>query len=214
MYIPNKFSQTDNQKLEAMINDHPLATLVSFNNDGCEAEHLPLMLTHQNDKVFLHGHIAKANPLWKSIESNTDVLVIFHGPNSYISPNYYPSKQQNGRAVPTWNYAVVHVKGVISFIHEADWKLSMLNDLTDKHELPQGNPWKVADAPSGYIESMLPAIVGVAIEVKSMIGKWKVSQNQSKENQQGVGLHLAQENTDNSVQVAHLVNEHLTADFS
>jgi len=160
------------------------------------------------DKVFLQGHIAKVNNLWKNLENGTEVLVVFSGPNCYVSPNYYPTKKQHGKAVPTWNYVTVHAKGQLSFVHDDVWNLQMINALTDQHEASQKKPWSIADAPADYIQKMLPAIVGLQIDVSSIVGQWKLSQNQPEQNQQGVFEGLSKEDCSNSQKISMLVSEY------
>lgn len=206
MFIPKHFQEEDNDKLTDFIAQYPFATIVSHTASGIEANHIPLYLEQHNDKKILLGHIAKGNPLWKNLQSSEESLVIFNGPNCYVSPNYYPSKQEHGRAVPTWNYQVVHAKGCIHCFHDDARKLEVVNHLTNLHEIEQKTPWSVSDAPSIYIEKMLSAIVGVEIEVTSLVGKWKVSQNQSENNQQGVIKGLSLEADANSQKMAEIVN--------
>jgi transcriptional regulator len=191
MYIPKVFEQADSASVFKLVKDFPFATLIASSNDGLEAEHLPMYM----DDGVLQGHVAKGNPFWQRIAEGSDVMAIFQGANSYISPSYYPSKQRDGKVVPTWNYLVVHVKGKIKYKHEANWKLSMLTRLTDLHETKKSMPWQVSDAPQDYLVNMLSALVGIEIHIESMAGKWKVSQNQSAENKQGVVDGLAQEET-------------------
>lgn len=207
MHIPKNFRESSQSTLNNMIEQYPFATLIVHNEAGLEANHIPLFLQTFEKKIVLQGHIAKANPLWKNTSEQSEVLVTFNGPNCYISPNYYPTKQENGRAVPTWNYVSVHVKGKINYIHNDEWKLTMLNNLTDQHESHQKQPWSINDAPQEYIERMLSAIVGIEIEVKSMEGKWKVSQNQSDKNKQGVITGLSQETESNALKIAELVQK-------
>ena len=186
MYNPSPFKQEDDQQLKGFIAQYPLATLVSINSSGLEANHIPLYFIEDAGKPLLRGHIAKANPLWKEVADKSQVLTIFQGPQSYISPNWYPSKKEHGKAVPTWNYAVVHLSGEISFINDNAWKLDMLNTLTNKSERHQAAPWTVADSPEGYIERQMAGIVGIEISLSSMHGKWKMSQNRSESDHQGV----------------------------
>lgn len=186
MYNPSPFKQQDDQQLKGFITQYPLATLVSINSSGLEANHIPLYFIEEAGKLLLRGHIAKANPLWKEAGDKSQVLIIFQGPQSYISPNWYPSKKEHGKVVPTWNYACVHLSGEISFISDNAWKLDMLNTLTNKSERHQAAPWKVADSPEGYIERLMAGIVGIEISLSSMQGKWKMSQNKSDSDHQGV----------------------------
>lgn len=186
MFITNNFQQDDREALCSLMCRYPFATLIVETETGVEVNHVPFSLCRRNGKDVLQSHIAKANPLWKNLQERSEVLVIFQGPHCYISPSYYPSKKATGKAVPTWNYVVVQVKGAITFVEDNAWKIDMLNDLTDKHEAELAEPWSVSDAPDDYTQRLLHAIVGIEIEVASIIGKWKVSQNQSTENKQGV----------------------------
>lgn len=151
MYTPKIFSQDDNEKLHSTIIDNPFATLIS-NYEQLEADHIPFILDKENNQLL--GHIARGNPLYKigkNFENEAEVLVIFHGINHYITPNWYPSKKRDGKAVPTWNYIVVHVRGKMRFIDEHDWKLAMLAQLTHQHEKSQPSEWKISDAPDDYL---------------------------------------------------------------
>ena len=211
MYIPKGFIQEDSDQIKALVKNYPLASLVPVNAKELEASHIPLHLTEPETGTANHdcknkgwkliGHIAKANPLWKNIEEKSKVLTIFQGPQSYITPNWYPTKKEHGKVVPTWNYAAVHIKGTLSFIHDTQWKLDMLNSLTNQMEANETIPWQVSDAPSDYTAKLLNAIVGIEIHVNHAEGKWKLSQNQPKKNQAGVieGLSKSQELTANAM---------------
>ena len=193
MYLPNHFEINDQEELLAFVKAFPFATLVSNGDDGLNAEHIPMLIhVDAENRVVLQAHIAKANKLWQSLANQADVLVIFQGENAYITPNWYPSKKVDGKAVPTWNYRAVHIKGTINFIHEAEWKLLLLEKLTNIHEQKQPAPWSISDAPQDYIEQRLAGIVGVEITVTDIQGKFKLSQNQSVENKNGVWDGLAQ----------------------
>jgi transcriptional regulator len=167
------------------------------------------MLQQVEGKDVLQGHIAKANPLWKNMAEKTEVLIVFNGPNCYISPNYYPTKMATGKAVPTWNYVVVHVKGLISFVHDNTWNLNLLDSLTTHHESQEPEPWSIEDAPKEYIEKMLSAIVGIEIDITSIIGKWKVSQNQAEINKQGIYKALSGDVKSNALEIAKLVKNNM-----
>jgi len=156
---------------------------------------------------LLKGHIAKANPLWKSADHNTATLAVFQGENCYISPNLYPSKLDDGKVVPTWNYIAVHVKGHIRFIYENEWKLHFLKQLTGQHEKSQAKPWSVSDAPKDYTDKLLSGIVGFEIEIESLVGKWKVSQNQSDKNKQGIIEGLNNSTHANEIKMAEIINQ-------
>jgi transcriptional regulator len=210
MHIPKIFQQNDISQLEGLIRDYPFATLVTHSESGLDAHHLPIILTEARGKKVLQAHIAKANPLWQSVSDNSEVLVIFNGPNCYISPNHYPTKKETGKAVPTWNYVAVHVKGVMSYVQDEHWLQTMIDNLTAKHESSQGTPWSTSDAPEGYIQKMLPAIIGLEIEITSITGQWKLSQNQPDKNRLGVVAGLSSEVESQYKKVAELVKINIT----
>ena len=209
MHIPNKFQQNDDKELLTLIRDYPFATLITHSMlgsmSGVEANHLPISISWQGDKLYLHAHIAKVNTLWQSVAESSEVLVIFNGLNAYISPNHYPTKQQTGKAVPTWNYVAVHVKGAIRFIHDPIWIHQALETLTAEHESNNDKPWAMSDAPATYINKMLPAIVGIEITVTSMTGQWKLSQNQPEINQIGVIKGLSEQKSTNADKLAAIM---------
>ncbi len=211
MYIAKKFQQSDSTVLKALIAEYPFATLISCSELGIEANHIPLMFKQVDGKDVLQGHIAKANPLWQSMAEKAEVLIVFNGPNCYISPNYYPTKMVTGKAVPTWNYVAVHVKGHISFVHDNTWNLNLLDSLTTQHEAQQPEPWSIEDAPKAYIDKMLPAIVGIEVDITSIVGKWKVSQNQVEINKQGIFSALSNDTESHARKIAALVISHLEA---
>ncbi|NVK73248.1 MAG: FMN-binding negative transcriptional regulator [Oceanospirillaceae bacterium] len=195
MYLPKHFAITDQEELLDFVKTFPFATLVSHGEDGLNAEHIPMLVQVDADnRVFLQAHIAKANALWQKVADQTHVLVIFQGENAYITPNWYPSKKVDGKAVPTWNYRAVHIKGSIRFIHDAQWKLSLLEGLTHVHEQTQPFPWAMSDAPQEFIDRLQEAVVGIEITVTDIQGKYKLSQNQSTDNKNGIheGLSEAQ----------------------
>lgn len=205
MHIPSKFKQTEENQLKAVIEQYPFATLVVHSSSGVEATHFPVILADKNGEEVIQAHIAKANKIWQSVANGTEVLLIFNGPNCYISPNYYPTKKATGKAVPTWNYVAVHVKGKISFIHDNKWIYTMINSLTTKHESDQPIPWSMSDAPESYINKMLPAIVGIEISIDAIEGQFKLSQNQPEVNKNGVVNGLAATGDANASSVAMLV---------
>lgn len=183
MYTPKHFSAPSDQALHDLMRAYPFATLVIHSADGINVHHLPLYL---DGNRTLSGHVARANPLWQEAASAQEVLVIFHGPNAYVSPSWYPTKASTGRVVPTWNYVVAHARGKLRVINDVHWLRSHLEALTAQHEAPFEQPWQLGDAPADFIDQLMQAIVGIEIEIKQLTGKWKVSQNQPLENQQGV----------------------------
>ncbi len=210
MHVPKAFQQDDPVTLHELMVKYPLASLIAYSATGIEVNHIPFFLNKSKGKLSLQGHIAKANPLWKLIKDKSQVLLVFHGPNCYISPNYYPTKKEQGKVVPTWNYVAVHVKGLLSYRFDTEFKLDMLNNLTIQHEQNQDKPWSITDAPMQYIQRMLAAIVGLEIEILSITGKWKVSQNQPEINKQGVVSGLSNEKTTNALSMADLVKMYIT----
>ncbi|SEA11803.1 negative transcriptional regulator, PaiB family [Microbulbifer marinus] len=205
MYTPKKFNQTDMGEMKGLIIDYPLATLVTYSNSGLDAHHIPLHLCEREGKIILQGHIAKANPLWREVDDGSNVLAVFNGPNCYISPNHYPTKSETGKAVPTWNYVSVHAKGILSFIHDEKWIYEVIDRLTIQHEGTSEGAWSISDAPESYIEKMLPAIVGLEVEVTSLSGQWKLSQNQPERNRHGVIAGLSASNDTDKLKVSELV---------
>ncbi|PKG37410.1 FMN-binding negative transcriptional regulator [Psychromonas sp. Urea-02u-13] len=209
MHIASSFQQNDATQLQEVIRQYPFASLITHSESGIEVNHIPFFLDNSTGECVLQGHIAKANPLWKNVKDSAEVLLVFHGPNCYISPNYYPTKKQHGRAVPTWNYIAVHVKGTLLIRFDDQFKLDMLNNLTVQHEQNQATPWSINDAPEQYIERMLTAIVGLEIHITSITGQWKVSQNQPEVNKQGVIDGLSKAQTSDALKIAALVKMHV-----
>ncbi|NNP69674.1 FMN-binding negative transcriptional regulator [Acinetobacter sp. Ac_5812] len=195
MYLPKIFEETDLEKLYQLIQDYPFATLISHSAEGLEANHLPfhLLRDERNQTATLIAHIAKNNPLHTQIENGAEVLIIFQGEHGYISPNWYPSKQQHHRHVPTWNYQVIHIKGNINFLHDEKSLRGILARLTRTHEAKQATPWKMSDAPSEYIAQELQGIVGIEIPISEITGKFKLSQNREKPDALGVVDGLQQQ---------------------
>lgn len=209
LHIPRKFKQENIDVLISLIREHPFATLITSTDSGIEVNHLPLSLCEMDDNLYLKGHIAKVNPVWRATEPLSNGLIVFNGPNSYISPSYYPTKKENGKAVPTWNYVVVHVKGKIRFIHDSQWIYDALEQLTLEHERGQAKPWSILDAPESYIQKMLPAIVGVEVAIESITGQWKLSQNHPEVNQKGVIDSLLSKYDTSSQSIASMMSIHL-----
>lgn len=187
MYVPKHFDVTDVSVMHDLIRKYPLATLVTHSQEGLNANHIPLHLTTSSEPYgTLQGHVSRINPLLTDIIEGSEELVIFHGPNAYISPSWYETKKQAGKVVPTWNYVVVHAYGKIRVIDDCEWLLTQLNNLTDVHEMNFLEPWTVSDAPNEFTEKLLESIIGIEMKITKLIGKWKVSQNQPEHNKQSV----------------------------
>jgi transcriptional regulator len=160
---------------------------VTTGAEGLDATPLPLMLdASDGPHGSLIGHIARANPQWRTTDVAQEALAIFSGPDSYITPSYYETKRLTGKVVPTWNYVTVHAKGRISFTQEPEALLALVRRLTERHEAERAAPWAVGDAPPDFIQSQLRAIVGVRVEITALTGKWKMSQNRSPADRAGV----------------------------
>lgn len=205
MYLPSHFAETRSEVLHALMREHPFATLVTQGDDGLTANHLPLHLAADAGPCgALQGHVARANPLWRD-SAETEVLAIFHGPQAYVTPSWYATKRVDGKAVPTWNYVVVHARGRLRVIDDPVWLRRQLETLVASHEAGFAEPWQIADAPPDYIEKMLGAIVGIEIAISDLSGKWKTSQNQPAINRAGVAAGLRRQGSDDSLQMAELV---------
>jgi Transcriptional regulator len=192
MYIPKHFGETNLDVMQALMSDYPLSTLVTLSADGLNANHIPLhWVDNGSDYGCLRGHVARANPMWTYVNQGFEVLAIFQSENAYISPSWYATKQQTGKVVPTWNYAAVHAYGTMRVIDDAAWIRKQLEAMTSHHELGFPEPWMVSDAPQDFTDILIEQIVGIEITITRLQGKWKVSQNQSSENQESVieGLH-------------------------
>ena len=189
MYLPAHFAQHDALQLHRLMCEHPLAALVTVQNGEATADHLPLEFDAATQT--LRGHVARANPLWQAAAGQR-VLAVFSGPQAYVSPSWYPSKATTHKVVPTWNYTVVHAHGTLRAVEEAPWLHALVSRLTDHHESPRAEPWAVGDAPADYVQQMLRAIVGIEIVVDRLVGKWKISQNRSEPDRQGVASGLAE----------------------
>jgi len=201
MYQPAHFRKTDGDKLHALMHAYPFATLVVNGEGGLAANHLPLELVDGK----LHGHVARGNEL--AGMDGADVLVIFRGPDGYVSPNWYPSKRETHREVPTWNYAVVHVHGRLRTVTDAAWLRQLLERLTDRHEAGQPEPWQVSDAPDDHVEKMLRAIVGLEITIERIEGKFKLSQNHPAANRAGVLAGLGKRAGRGDAELADLMSQ-------
>jgi transcriptional regulator len=191
LYLPAHFNESRPEVMQALMRAHPLCTLVTQCESGLVADHVPVQtLAEPQPLGCIRGHIARANPLWRDYRADTQALAIFQGPQVYISPSFYPSKVETGQVVPTWNYAVVHASGTLRFIQDAGWLRDFVAGLTATHEAPRAIPWKIDDAPAPYVDKMLSLIVGFEFSIATLSGKWKVSQNRSLADQQGVIRNL------------------------
>jgi transcriptional regulator len=195
LYTPEHFKQDQIPILHDMIQMTGFCSLVTFGSDGLRASHVPILLdTESGPYGKIYGHLAKANQQWVEADPNVDALVIFTGPDAYISPSWYQTKKTTGKVVPTWNYVAVHAYGKLEIFHDSQRLLSLVTKLTERHESESETPWSVKDAPQAYIQGLLSAIVGFEISILRLEGKWKMSQNQPTENRSGVIEGLRKQN--------------------
>jgi len=210
MYLPRHFEERDTGRLRGLIQRYPLGALITATESGLDANQIPFVFAHRASGAgTLHGHIARANPLWREVMPDAAVLVIFRGPDSFISPSWYPSKSENARVVPTWNYAVVHAHGVLRFVDDAAWVRSHVEALTREHEGKRESPWAVTDAPADFVDKMVAAVIGIEISITRQVGKWKASQNRSMSDRVGVVEGLEREAVPSRKTMAALIRETL-----
>jgi transcriptional regulator len=193
MYLPRHFEQHDRTALAALMRERPLATLVVATPSGPSADLIPLeYVADAGPHGTLRGHVARTNPLWQ--HAGAQALVVFTGPEAYVSPGWYAAKREHGKVVPTWNYTMVQARAVLRAVDDAAWLRALVGRLTDHHEAAQATPWQVGDAPDDFVAQMLRAIVGIEITLDTLQGKWKISQNRSGADREGVvaGLETTQ----------------------
>jgi len=208
MYIPAHCQESHVSVLHALIEAHPLGTWVTQGDEGLIVNHLPFLIDgSRGDFGTLIGHVARPNPVWKQFSRTVPSVVVFQGAESYISPSWYPSKAETGKAVPTWNYAVVHGRGLPMVFEDRERLLAHVTRLTDTHEAALENPWHVTDAPADFIDALLKGIVGVEIPLTSLTGKWKVSQNRSDGDRRHVVQSLEEQGDDRSRAMAALIEQ-------
>jgi transcriptional regulator len=205
MYTPPAFRDDDKDSLLATIRAARLANLVTATADGPLATPLPLFLDEtEGEHGVIHGHLARANPQWR-VPAIGDGLAIFMGPDAYVTPAWYATKQETGKVVPTWNYAAVHAYGPVEFFEDADRLLEVVTRLTNLHEGARAAPWAVSDAPADFIQSQLRGIVGLRMPVTRLEGKRKMSQNRNAADRAGVLAGLSSSDRPSDREVAPLI---------
>jgi transcriptional regulator len=194
MHNPGHFRQESVSAMHALMGAHPFATLVTLGPSGLNANHIPFIVDPGNAPYgTLRGHVARANPVWREFDAGQGALVVFAGPDCYVTPSWYATKAETGKVVPTWNYAVVHAAGPLVVRDDPAWVRALVTDLTQTHETGREHPWQVSDAPEDYIARMVEAIVGIEIPIRRLEGKWKVSQNRTPRDREGVARGLLAE---------------------
>lgn len=188
MYTPSHFEENRPAVLHELVRRHPLGLLVTQDADGAlAADTVPFLLDpDRGPHGTLRCHVARANPVWRQARRDVESLVVFQGPQAYVSPGWYATKAQTGKVVPTWNYVIVQARGRLSVVEDAAWLRRFVGELTARHEAAQPAPWAVEDAPADYVDTLLKAIVGIEIELGTLAGKWKVSQNRPAADREGI----------------------------
>jgi transcriptional regulator len=211
LYIPKANEEKRISVMHKLVRSQPLASLVTMTSTGLFASHIPLILEEDATGLgILRGHISRANAQWKDIDAHVEALAIFSGPQHYITPSWYAGKLEDGKEVPTWNYAVVHAHGPLRIVDgDAAWMLHHLHQLTDSNEAARDTPWSVDDAPADFIQTMMKGIVGLELPITRLEGKWKVSQNRTEQDKRNVIQGLAELDTAESLLMANLVAERM-----
>lgn len=211
LFIPKSFEQNDSEVLKAFIEQHPLATIIAITSSGLEASHVPMQWIKGEDDSqcdYLLGHIAKVNPLNNSDLLLTEWLVIFQDAGHYISPNWYPSKAETHKQVPTWNYRSVHISGKAQLLDDANSLIDILTRITHTFESNQPKPWSLKDAPNNYVQGLCRAIVGIRIDIQmdKVKAQFKLSQNKSDSDRAGVVAGLNAVGTADAKKMASLID--------
>jgi transcriptional regulator len=213
VYISPPHQLADRDALLALMTSRPLGAWVCQGSEGLIANHVPFVLDRSRGPLgTLIGHVARANTVWSELGPATPSVVMFQGPQAYITPGWYPGRAAHGRVVPTWNYVVAHAHGIARATEDRDWLLDMLNRLTDVHEAHRALPWRVADAPAAFIDRLLRAIVGIEIPIDRLEGKLKASQDEDLQDRLGTARGLRGETGDDARSMADLVRQAMDAD--
>jgi transcriptional regulator len=207
MHRPDQFLVKDVAEIHALMRARPFAALVSAGATGLCGTHLPTVLKDDAPYGMIECHLARANPHWKDLASGEEAMMIFQGPEGYITPSWYPTKAQTAKGVPTWNYAIVHAYGRPEVVNDKAWLLRHVTELTDQQERGDAHPWKVSDAPDSYIDTMLRGIVGFRFVITRLEGTWKMSQNREPQDRAGVVEGLRARAGRDDLEIAGIVCE-------
>lgn len=206
MYVNPLHRLTDRETLFALMESHPLGAWVCHGRDGLVANHVPFQLDRSRGPFgTLIGHVSRANSVWRDLASAGPSVVLFQGAQAYITPGWYPGKEEHGEVVPTWNYAVAHAHGVARVVDDRNWVFDMLRRLTEVHEAPRPSPWSISDAPAPFMDKMLRAIVGIEIPINRLEGKLKASQDEAMPDRLGTVRGLREQACDRARAMASLV---------
>jgi len=198
--------------MHALMRARPFAALVSANSAGLYASHLPTVLKDEGPYGTIECHLARANPHCKDLAEGGEALMIFQGPDGYITPNWYPSKAKHGKVVPTWNYAIVHAYGRPEVMTQKEWLLRHVGELTAQQERNETQPWATSDAPESFIDVMLRGIVGFRFAITRLEGKWKMSQNRELTDQEGVVKGLRRRDDGDDADIAEIIGRKIGHD--
>lgn len=209
MYQPDHHRVDDLALMHALMRARPFVALVSGGAEGLYATHLPTVLKDIGQYGVVEFHLARANPHWKYLAEGNEALMIFQGSEGYITPNWYPSKAEHAKVVPTWNYAVVHAYGRPEVMQDTDWIRHHVTELTAQQERNEAEPWAVTDAPESFIEAMLRGIIGFRLAITRLEGKWKMSQNRDMKDREGVVRGLRKRGAGDDLELAEIVFRHI-----
>ena len=205
MFVPDHFKLGGVAEQHALMRAYPFATLITTSDAGYEVTHLPTVLKSEGELGLIECHVSRANPHWRTIATSGRGLLIYTGPQAYVTPNWYPSKAVHGKAVPTWNYAVVHAHGTAEIVDDRDWLVRHVSELTDQQEVDSAEPWATSDAPGNFIEVLSRGIVGMRFAIERLEGKAKMSQNRELPDRAGVVAGLRARGSEDDAKVADLV---------
>lgn len=206
MYQPPHHREDRREVQYALIRSHPLGLLISSGEGGLLANPIPFRLVKTEVGLgTLQAHMARANPQWRALSAGAEVLIVFQGADHYITPSWYETKRETGKVVPTWNYAIVQVRGTVRVIEDSQWLRAQVDRLTDGHESRRMIPWAVGDAPDDFITAQLKGIVGIEVQITAIEGKWKVSQNRNEADRRGVAEGLDAERSETAGAMAAMV---------
>ena len=210
MFVQKFNEEKDIKVLHSLMKSKSFGSWSSIADGNIVVNHIPFILKENGSELgTLVGHVARSNHIWQNFSTELNSVVVFQGDQAYISPSWYPSKHKHGKAVPTWNYVVVHAHGIPRKIEDPEWLLRHVNELTDLHEGEQKLPWKVSDAPDEFIDKLVGAIVGIEIPIIKLTGKWKLGQNRPEPDQLGVIAGLMSSDNSHSNGLANELNQYV-----
>ncbi|MEM7774127.1 MAG: FMN-binding negative transcriptional regulator [Pseudomonadota bacterium] len=206
MYVPKHFALDDRGSILALIRSYPFAALVTQPGDGFNVTHIPTVIKPDDgDHGAIECHLSRANPQWRELVEGAPALMIFSGPQAYVTPAWYPAKAEHGKVVPTWNYAVVHAHGRAEAVDDRDWLVRHVAELSDQEEAGNEAPWSTSDAPETYITALSRGIVGVRLVIDQIEAKAKMSQNRPEHDRDGVANGLSSRGRDGDAVVGNWV---------